>query len=120
MRLFDTGLRIFGGFVYYGVLHYVSRHYLVYASRSAEGCPTEAVVMTIRYDPGFDDKMLSVYVRVERDDKVRLPLVWFRCVEPLTTCTALHLGGCVFASLRQPVVAPCTSIIYLVFSSPTI
>ena len=105
--------------MYYGVLHYVSRHYLVYASRSAEGCPTEAVVMTIRYDPGFDDKMLSVYVRVERDDKVRLTPAWFMCVEPLTTCTALLLCGCVFASLRQPGAAPCTSIIYLVFSSPT-
>ena len=31
MRLFDTGPRIFGGFVYSGVSYYVSRHYSVYA-----------------------------------------------------------------------------------------
>ena len=60
---------------------WVSRSYLVYASRSVEGCPTEAVVMIIRYDPGFDDKILSIYVRMERDDKV--PLM---CVDPLTKC----------------------------------
>ena len=33
---------------------------------------------------------------MERDDKVRLTLVWFMCVEPLTTGTALLL--CVFES----------------------
>ena len=68
--------------------------------------------MIIRYDPDFDDKILSVYVRVERDDKVRLTPVWFMCVEPLTIGTALLLCGYVFESLRQPVevvvgVAPC-------------
>lgn len=31
---------------------------------------------TIRYDPDFDDNILSIYVRVERDGKVWLPPVW--------------------------------------------
>ena len=78
-----------------------------------------AVVMITRYNPGFDDKMLSVYVRVERADKVRLTPAWFMCAEPLTTGPALLLCGCVFESLRQPGAAPCTSITYLVLSSPT-
>ena len=35
--------------------------------------------------PKFDDKKLSVNVRVERDDDVRLTPVWVMCVAPLTT-----------------------------------
>ena len=38
-RLFDTRLRILGGFVYYGVSHYVPKHYLVYASEYGIASP---------------------------------------------------------------------------------
>ena len=39
IRLFDTGPRIFGGFVYSGVSYYVSRHYSVYASECGAAPP---------------------------------------------------------------------------------
>ena len=45
MRLFDTGLRIFGSFIYYGVSYYVSGQYLVYASEYGIASLVEAVVM---------------------------------------------------------------------------
>ena len=54
--LFDTGPRIFGGFVYSGVSYYVSRHYSVYASECGTAPPgavddvndtTRALMITI-------------------------------------------------------------------------
>ena len=43
MRLFDTGPRIFCGFVYSGVSYFVSRHYSVYASECGAAPPRGAV-----------------------------------------------------------------------------
>ena len=45
----------------------------------------------MKHEPGFDDKILPEYMRVERDHKVRLTPVWFMYVEPLTTGTELLL-----------------------------
>lgn len=80
--------------------------------------PREAVADDNKIRPGllYEDTVRT-YTRVERDRNVRLTPVWVRCVEPLTTGTALLLCGCVFETLRQPGMAPCiVSYVFLTYA----
>ena len=66
MRLLDTGFPICGGFILvYGdwVLYGVARHYdlILWMPREDAASLVGAVGM-LRYDPGFDDKILPVYM----------------------------------------------------------
>ena len=47
--------------MYCGVSYYVARHYLACLADGERELPREAVGM-LRYDPGFDDKILPVYM----------------------------------------------------------
>ena len=62
MRLLDTGLRIFG-ISYIMGFRIICPSVIGYMSRQCVRLRPREVVVTIRYGPGFDDKMLPVYMR---------------------------------------------------------
>ena len=61
MRLFDTGLRIFGGFLYSGVF-VLCVEALFGTCLGVWSClPERQSLVIIRHDLDFDDKILSVH-----------------------------------------------------------